>query len=111
MYCSNCGTEIETGKQQCSKCGSYPQQIVQQPVNTAPSNQDLRQTAGKSWVVTLLLNLFLGYLGVHRFYSGSVGIGVVQLMTGGLCGIWWFIDFVMIITNSYRDGNGNPLVK
>ena len=107
MFCSNCGTEIEAGKHQSTKCGSFSQQ----PVNPAPVSQNLQQTQGKSWIAALLLNLFLGYLGIHRFYTGSVGIGVVQLMTGGLCGLWWFIDFVMIITNSYRDGKGNPLVK
>jgi hypothetical protein len=38
-------------------------------------------------------------------------IGVVQLLTAGGCGIWWLIDFIMILTDSYRDGNGLPLLK
>lgn len=65
----------------------------------------------KDWLTTLLLCIFLGGLGVHRFYSGSIGIGVVQLLTLGGCGIWTLVDLIMIITGAYKDGNGNPLVK
>jgi hypothetical protein len=64
----------------------------------------------KDWLTTLLLCIFLGYLGVHRFYTGHIAIGVIQLLTAGGCGIWWLIDLIMIITNSYRDSNGMPLV-
>ena len=42
----------------------------------------------KEWLVTLLLNLFLGSLGVHRFYVGKIGTGILQLITLGGCGIW-----------------------
>ncbi len=65
----------------------------------------------KDWLTTLLLCVFLGPLGVHRFYSGSIGIGLLQLFTAGGCGVWWIIDLVMIITNSYKDGNGFPLAR
>ena len=63
------------------------------------------------WLVTLLLCIFLGYFGVHRFYTKQIGIGILQLITGGGCGIWWLIDIIMIVTDSYRDGNGKPLVR
>jgi TM2 domain-containing membrane protein YozV len=56
--------------------------------------------------VTLLLCFFLGGFGIHSFYSGKTAIGVVQLLTAGGCGIWWLIDFIMIICGSYRDGEG-----
>ena len=63
------------------------------------------------WLVTLLLCIFLGYFGVHRFYTKQIGIGILQLITGGGCGIWWLIDIIMIVTDCYRDGNGKPLVR
>ena len=69
------------------------------------------QTQEKDWLITLLLCFFVGIFGVHRFYTGSIGIGVVQLLTGGGFGIWTLIDFIMILTGSYRDGQGRPLVR
>jgi len=65
----------------------------------------------KDWLTTLLLCVFLGGLGVHRFYTGHTGIGIVQLLTVGGCGIWALIDLVMIITGSFKDANGLPLRK
>jgi TM2 domain-containing membrane protein YozV len=66
---------------------------------------------GSDWLTTLLLCLFVGYLGAHRFYTGHTGIGVAQLLTVGGCGIWSLIDLITILTGSYRDVNGYPLVK
>lgn len=65
----------------------------------------------KDWLTTLLLCIFLGPLGVHRFYSGSVGLGLLQFFTAGGFGIWWLIDFILIVTDTYRDSYGQPLVK
>ena len=69
------------------------------------------QTAGKPWIVTLLLCVFLGGLGVHRFYTGHMGVGVVQLLTGGGCGIWVLIDLIKIAMGTFKDSQGNLLVK
>lgn len=60
----------------------------------------------KDWLVVLLLSLFLGGLGVHRFYVGKIGTGILQLITLGGCGIWSLIDFVMIITGKFTDKDG-----
>jgi len=111
MNCSNCGAVIEPGQGKCFKCGTFVPQNTSQQGYSAQVNQNTQQAAVTSWMVTLLLNIFLGYMGVHRFYSGSIGIGVVQLITGGMCGVWWLIDLILILCGSYRDGKGNPLVK
>lgn len=63
----------------------------------------------KNWGVTLFLCLFLGLFGVHRFYTGHVLVGLIQLFTLGMAGIWTFIDLVMILTGAYRDKRGLPL--
>lgn len=60
----------------------------------------------KDWLVTLLLSLFLGSLGVHRFYVGKIGTGILQLITLGGCGIWTLIDLIMIVTGSFKDKDG-----
>ncbi|WKU04371.1 TM2 domain-containing protein [Micromonospora sp. HUAS LYJ1] len=68
-------------------------------------------TTQKSWVVALLLCFFIGVLGAHRFYTGKVGTGVLQLITIGGFGIWAFIDLIMILVGAFRDKQGQPLVK
>ncbi|MEI7620836.1 MAG: TM2 domain-containing protein [Candidatus Falkowbacteria bacterium] len=65
----------------------------------------------KDWLTTLLLCIFLGGFGIHRFYTGHTVIGVIQLLTFGGCGIWVLIDLIMIITDSYTDANRNHLVR
>lgn len=64
------------------------------------------ESKGKSQVVALLLALFLGLLGIHRFYLGYVGIGIIQLLTLGGLGIWTFIDFVLIQTGVIQPKEG-----
>lgn len=63
----------------------------------------------KSKVVAALLCFFLGGLGVHRFYVGKIGTGVIQLFTLGGLGVWALIDFIMILLGSFKDKNGNAL--
>lgn len=65
----------------------------------------------KDWLTTLLLCIFVGIFGVHRFYTGHIAIGIIQLLTAGGCGIWTLVDLIMIVTDNYKDANGLPLRK
>lgn len=63
-----------------------------------------------SHVVAILLTFFLGGLGVHRFMAGKVGTGILWLLTGGVFGIGWLVDFIMVCIGNFKDKNGNPWV-
>jgi hypothetical protein len=63
----------------------------------------------REWIVAVLLSAFLGTFGIDRFYLGYTGLGILKLVTLGLCGIWWIIDLVLIATGSLADSKGLPL--
>lgn len=94
-FCQNCGAETTEMAEICTKCG----------VRLAMSGED------KDWMTALLLSIFVGALGIHRFYTGHIGTGVLMLLTLGGCGIWTIIDIILIATGSFKDGNGNPLIR
>ena len=67
-------------------------------------------TEPKKKIIAMMLCLFLGVVGAHRFYLGYTGIGIAQLLTGGGCGIWYAVDQVMIALGKLPDANGDQLV-
>lgn len=95
-FCQNCGAETNQAAEVCTKCG----------VRLATGSGE-----GKDWLTALLLSIFLGALGVDRFYLGYTGLGILKLVTLGGCGIWSLIDIIMIATNKLKDSNGTPLYK
>lgn len=116
MYCSKCGAIVTVNDRFCPKCGfSQPQtergnNTYQQSYNQPPQQpQDNENISERSGLVVLLLAIFLGYLGVHSFYTGKTGIGIAQLLTAGGCGIWVIIDIVMLVTGSYFDAEGKKV--
>ena len=60
----------------------------------------------KGFVPTILLCYFLGFLGVHRFYAGKIGTGILMIITFGGFGIWVIVDMVLIATGSFKDKQG-----
>lgn len=71
------------------------------------NNQSKEGTS--SWAVALLLCFFLGIFGAHRFYTGHILIGLIQLFTLGFFGLWTLLDFVLILLGAYRDVDGSRL--
>lgn len=124
-FCSDCGISVDTtcpkcniaytGKF-CSNCGysavrpppQYQQQPYQPQYQQAPPiiiNNTNTNTVGQmggipkskdKWVA-LLLCFFIGFLGAHKFYEGKILLGVVYLLTGGLCGVGVIIDFICLL--------------
>lgn len=63
----------------------------------------------KSKVVAALLCFFFGYLGLHRFYVGKVGTGLLWFFTGGIFGIGAVVDFIVIVCGGFKDSDDLPL--
>lgn len=65
--------------------------------------------SSKSRLVALILCLLLGGLGVHRFYVGKIGTGILWLFTFGVFGIGALVDLILIIVGSFKDKNGEVI--
>ena len=69
------------------------------------------EISSKSRLIALLFCFFLGLLGIHRFYAGKIGTGVLMLITLGGMGVWWVIDIILIACGSFRDKHNKRLVS
>ena len=74
------------------------------PTTEIPANGEQ-----KDFLVALLLSIFLGQLGIDRFYMGYIGLGILKLVTFGGCGVWWLIDVILIATKNLKDAKGQEL--
>ena len=74
-------------------------------------NMGNMMVSDKSRLVALLLCLFLGNLGIHRFYAGKIGTGILWLITLGWCGIGTLVDLIIIICGSFKDKYGKVIEK
>lgn len=65
----------------------------------------------KNRTTAILLSFFLGVLGIDRFYLGYSGIGILKLLTGGVCGILALVDFIRLLTGSLKPADGSDWAK
>ena len=63
----------------------------------------------RSWVAALLLCIFFGVFGAHRFYVGKIGTAILMLVTLGGLGIWVLVDLIIIICQDFKDKDGKIL--
>jgi len=60
----------------------------------------------KSRAIALALGCVVGVFGVHRFYLGKIGTGILQAVTFGGLGVWWLCDMILLAFGSFRDADG-----
>lgn len=110
-YCKFCASEIDDEVVICPKCGKQVKDLQQNnPTNPniVINNSAAASSAASSASVpiagkrvkkltSLLLCLFLGFFGAHKFYEGKIGMGILYLCTGGLCCIGALVDLIVII--------------
>lgn len=107
-YCVHCGEVIDAKAEICPKCGVRQPTAYANSENFSSCQRPVYHT-DERWLTVLLLSIFLGELGVHRFYVGKIGTGILQLVTLGGCGIWWLIDVIMVVTNNFTDDEGRKI--
>lgn len=98
-----------------------PQMQPAQPVHAVPSlasafvpvatDANGMPVSDRSRLAAALLCFFVGFFGVHRFYVGKVGTGILQLVTFGGLGIWWLADLIVILVGGFRDAHQRLLIN
>ena len=116
-FCKECLAEIH-GKYYCREHAVYAfgdQRRYAAPLPPAPTvvnnyiNPVYDYYPYKSRLAAALLCLFLGVLGIHRFYVGKIGTGLIWFFTGGFFALGWILDLIFIILGFFRDKRGYPL--
>ena len=126
-FCKHCGQLIDKDCIICPKCGKQveelkgnePNIVINNTSNSSSNavayavNNGNNGISPKSRLITLLLCLFLGMFGAHRFYTGKIisGIIMIPLMFIYIGEIWLLIDFICIIIGAFKDKNGLRVVN
>ena len=112
-YCKDCLAEIR-GKYYCRE--HAVRAFEEEPrYNPTPAAVNICNPPAydsypyKSRLAAALMCLFLGWLGIHRFYVGKIGTGLLWFFTGGFFAVGWFLDLIFIILGFFKDKAGYPL--
>lgn len=112
--CGYCGYKIKKEEVAPIQANANQQSSAPQPqiiINNqnVVTNGIIAGVSRKNKTTALLLCIFLGIFGIHRFYVGKIGTGLVYMFTGGIFGIGWIIDIVLIVTGNFKDSFDLPL--
>lgn len=107
-FCKHCGGKIPADAVICTLCGrqveelsgnqtAQPNIVINNTNQNTNTNVNTASGRARSKWAAVLLCLFLGVFGAHKFYEGKIGMGILYLLTFGLCGIGAFIDFFVLL--------------
>jgi len=105
IFCPSCGSVITKGVKFCPHCGKSPESTSSNEPGASLSEQ--REKREQRWLICLLLAIFLGGFGAHRFFVGKIGTAILMIVTLGGVGIWYLIDIITIAIGKFRDKDGN----
>ena len=69
------------------------------------------KTNSIDWLALFLLTFFVGIFGVHRFYVGKIGTGVLMLITLGGLGVWFLVDLILVVTGQFTNKDGQKIPR
>ena len=111
--CTYCGHRLKTSINNSTVQSQNANNIsfVTNVVNNNSQNisNQMSNVSKKNKITALILCVLFGFLGVHRFYVGKVGTGLLYLFTGGLFLIGYIVDIILIITGKFTDKFGLEL--
>lgn len=93
IKCWDCNGSHSDSAKNCPHCGA------------------LKKWSDRSRFTAMIFCIFLGIFGVHRFYVGKIGTGLLWVFTAGFCGIGVLVDLIRIIFGEFTDFNGNQITK
>ena len=102
-FCQHCGAEINEKAVVCVKCGCQvdymgDDRYSEEEFNSYSFNsENYRGKREKNKWIAFLLCFFLGIFGIHKFYEDKIGMGILYILTGGLFGIGWFVDCIILL--------------
>lgn len=79
-------------------------EIVRKQMESMDDNKIIALSAAelKDPMLMLVIEIFFGEFGIHRFMLGDFGMGIFELLTGGLCGLLWLIDLFTVISQTKK---------
>ena len=114
LFCPQCGNRMDARDRYCNACGwdaenpdkTPPGDAARRTPPAPTSPRDLGPLSPFNRTTVLLLCLLLGFFGVHRFYVGKVGTGILWVVTLSFLGVGWIYDLVLVATGEFRDQEG-----
>ncbi|HNT53951.1 MAG TPA: TM2 domain-containing protein [Anaerolineaceae bacterium] len=107
MYCSSCGSKNEEGAAICVSCGASLTPATTPVMPPPPNYQSYPQpvVSSKNKTTAGILAILLGGIGVHKFYLGETGMGIVYLLFSwtGIPLIIGLIEGIIYLTQSDQE--------